>query len=567
VARDQTSLPFEVAIDRRLYEYGKRTSGEVHGVVLTKRHIVEFILDCVGYVATSDLSQKRLLEPSCGEGAFLIVAVERLLASASKFNRKAADLVDAIIAYDVDEKHVETTKRALVDLLLASGIKARDASRLVDGWIACKDFLLTSIDGKVDCVVGNPPYIRIEQVAPILQEHYRSRYASIYDRADLYVAFIERGVDVLSDGGVLAFICSDRWVLNKYGAPLRRFLHERTAVKAYIDLHAASPFDSDVVAYPSIFVLTKGGQSRNVLVGKMAEGSQAECQALQKMMASGRAVKKKGASLQVFPEWFAGEEPWIVNTREHLAALRELERKHEVLETGSTRVRIGVASGCDRVFIVNAGADIEPSRLVPLVMREDLVGGVVVNASRYIVNVFDSNGKLVDLEAFPRLKKHLMKHGEVLRARHVARKNSRAWYRTIDRVYPDVVVQPKLLIPDIAGSSEVVLEVGQYHPHHNLYYITSNEWDLEVLGALLSSQVALFFVWSYATKMRGGYLRFQAQYLRRIRVPNPKGVSVVLRRRLRDAFRKRDFAAIDRLSLTAYGITDLPAFDFVDTRS
>jgi hypothetical protein len=69
----------------------------------------------------------------------------------------------------------------------------------------------------------------------------------------------------------------------------------------------------------------------------------------------------------------------------------------------------------------------------------------------------------------------------------------------------ELVSVPKLLIPDIAGSNEVVFEQGHYHPHHNLYFVVSDVWDIEVLGGLLSSRMALFFVWSYAVKMRGGY--------------------------------------------------------------
>jgi hypothetical protein len=89
---------------------------------------------------------------------------------------------------------------------------------------------------------------------------------------------------------------------------------------------------------------------------------------------------------------------------------------------------------------------------------------------------------------------------------------------------------------------------------------------MKVLGALLSSKVALFFVWSYAVKMRGGYLRFQAQYLRRIRLPSPTDIDSALTKNLAAAFEQRDFNRMDALALQAYGITELPAFDFVDTR-
>jgi hypothetical protein len=133
-------------------------------------------------------------------------------------------------------------------------------------------------------------------------------------------------------------------------------------------------------------------------------------------------------------------------------------------------------------------------------------------------------------------------------------------------VYPKLVGTPKLLIPDIAGANEVAFDEGRFHPHHNLYFVTSDHRDLEVLGGLLSSRVALFFVWSYAVKMRGGYLRFQAQYLRRIRLPAPESLPTPLCAKIKKAFRTRDFAALDNLSLQAYGLTKLPAFDFVDTR-
>ena len=56
-------------------------------------------------------------------------------------------------------------------------------------------------------------------------------------------------------------------------------------------------------------------------------------------------------------------------------------------------------------------------------------------------------------------------------------------------------------------------------PAPYLYFITSNEWDLYALQAVLLSGIARLFVSIYSTRMRGGYLRFQAQYLRRIRLP------------------------------------------------
>ena len=231
------------------------------------------------------------------------------------------------------------------------------------------------------------------------------------------------------------------------------------------------------------------------------------------------------------------------------------------------RVGIGVATGCDDVFIVTKDSGIEPERLVPLVMREDINHGQIRHAGRSVINAFRDEGGVVDLADYPKLARYLGDHAPAIRKRHVAQKAPANWFRTIDRVYPKLVGTPKLLIPDIAGANEVAYDKGRFHPHHNLYFVTSDQWDLEVLGGLLSSRVALFFVWSYAVKMRGGYLRFQAQYLRRIRLPAPDSLRASLCERIRKAFRKRDFVGLDDLALKAYELKNLPAFDFVDTRS
>lgn len=66
----------------------------------------------------------------------------------------------------------------------------------------------------------------------------------------------------------------------------------------------------------------------------------------------------------------------------------------------------------------------------------------------------------------------------------VAEKNPRGWYRTIDRIYPALTCREKLPIPDIKGDASIVYEEGKLYPHHNLYFITSDEWDVHALQAV-----------------------------------------------------------------------------------
>jgi hypothetical protein len=565
----QLSMNFPVTVPSGAYRYGERASGETHGVVLTKPQVVELILDLAGYTADRDLTELRLLEPACGQGAFILQAIERLLASARRWRRPIAGLGKAITAYDIDVEHVAISRRAVTEKLVAGGIEESVAGSLAKGWVHEGDFLLAAgTDGaeRFNAVVGNPPYVRIEQVAPVLQQEYRRRFSSIYDRADLYVAFIEHGLNLLGADGVLSFVCADRWTLNKYGAPLRRLISERFRVRCYIDLHHASPFESDVIAYPAIFAIGRGKTDR-VSVAALGSASPEECSAVIPLMNGSSKTVMAGVVSTQYETWFRGDEPWVLSTPEQLTLLRRLEEQYPPLESGDTRVGIGVATGNDKVYIVGSDADIEEDRLVPLVMRDDIKDGRIRDGKRFVLNTFRDGGGVIELADYPRLARYFEVHVNSVRARHVAQNNERSWFRTIDRVYPNLVGVPKLLIPDIAGSNEVVLDEGRFHPHHNLYFVTSGSWNMRVLGALLSSKVALFFVWSYAVKMRGGYLRFQAQYLRRIRLPSPASIAPRVAKNLATAFDNRDFAEIDALALDAYGLKMLPPFKFVDTRS
>ena len=548
------------------YDYGSRSSGESHGVVLTKPHVVSLILDLAGYTIDRDLTRLCLLEPSCGEGAFLVPAVQRLLTVASRAGINIADLPSPIAAFDIDPNHIASARRAVAMLLQAQEFDAESAATLAERWIQLGDFLLRPERRRFEVIVGNPPYVRIEQLSAQLQMEYRKRYRSLYDRADLYVAFIERGLQLLSSEGVLSFICADRWIVNKYGAPLREMLTESFRVSCYVDLHSASPFESEVIAYPSIFSVTPGTGGA-VHVCSLSTASREECEAVLPALAAGTS-SCPGVSVAHYDSWFCGTEPWIITSPKHLNTLRSLESRFLPIEaTGQTRVRIGVATGDDRTYIVGEDTDIEPDRLVPLVMRSDIDKGQVRDARRFVINTFRDDGGVVDLRDFPRLARYFKTHEMNVRQRHVSQRNPLSWFRTIDRVYPQLVGTPKLLVPDIAGANEVIFERGRFHPHHNLYFITSEEWDMEVLGGLLSSRVALFFVWSYAVKMRGGYLRFQAQYLRRIRLPAAADIPADLAAAIRSAFRERAFGRLDELALDAYSLEELPEFDFVDTRA
>ena len=172
-----------------------------------------------------------------------------------------------------------------------------------------------------------------------------------------------------------------------------------------------------------------------------------------------------------------------------------------------------------------------------------------------VVNPFDDEGGVVDLKRYPKLAAYFKKHKDVICKRNVAKRSRERWYRTIDRITPKLTHTPKLLIPDIKGEANIVYEEGKYYPHHNLYYIISETWDLKALQAVLLSDITRHFITIYSTKMRGGYLRFQAQYLRRIHIPRWQDVPDHLRIKLREAAELRDISACNAATFELYKLT------------
>jgi hypothetical protein len=536
---------------------------EARGAVFTRPEVVDFILDLVRYTEDQPLHRRRLLEPSFGGGDFLLAAAGRLVAAYRRHGGTdpAHDLKHAVRAVELHAATFAATELQLKAQLRAGGLTADEAQDLAQAWLVQGDFLLEPMEGRFDVVVGNPPYVRQELIPDVLMAEYRRRYATIYDRADIYIPFIERSLGLLTKGGVLSFICADRWMKNRYGGPLRQLIAERYHLRAFVDMVDTPAFLADVIAYPGIFVIA----NERGTTTQIAHPPQISAAALGQLA---EALTSDDASPLVrrSPVVARGAEPWIIDGGSNIGLVRDLEARLPTLEEAGCKVGIGVATGADRAFIGPlTDLDVEDDRKVPLVMTRDIQSGEIAWRGQGVINPFAEGGGLVRLDDHPRLKRYLEARKDEIAGRHVAQKAPANWYRTIDRIYPALVARPKLLIPDIKGEAHIVYDEGRYYPHHNLYFITSDTWDLRALQAVLLSGIARLFIAAYSTKMRGGYLRFQAQYLRRIRVPHWKDVSPRLRQTLIEACARRDHPACDAAVAELYGLSDLDV-DALNTR-
>ena len=549
--------PRSSALDRAIEKLASADLESERGAVFTRREIVDFILDLSGYTEDIPLAQYRIMEPSFGDGDFLFPIIDRLFTSRKRFSDSTTTcLVDSIRAVELHRSTFASTKQRVVDHLKSFDVNSKEATKLADSWLVQGDFLLEPFKSEFDFVVGNPPYIRQESIPNALLSEYRRRYTTLYDRADLYVPFIERCLRLLKPKGVFGFICSDRWTKNKYGGPLRGLVAESYNLKIHIDMKEMDAFHEEVSAYPAITVISREKQNQTRIAYK-PNIEKVELSSLAKKMKAKTLPSSAGFHVQEVADICNGESPWLFESTDQIQLIRRLEVDFPSLENAGCRVGIGVATGADKVFIGDYDSlDIEPDRKLPLATTRDVESGELHWQGLGVINPFEENGRLVDLVRYPRLAHYFQSNQAVLRNRHCAKKSPGNWYRTIDRIWPSLVSTPKLLIPDIKNEPHIVFDRGELYPHHNLYFVTSTHWDLRALQAVLLSGITKLFVSTYTTKIRGGYFRFQAQYLRRIHIPLWESVPEKSRKRLCKAAESRDVSACNREVFSLYRLSN-----------
>ena len=497
--------------------YGLRSSGVQHGDVFTSPVVVAHMLDMLHYTSDRDLSDVSILEPSCGDGEFLMEIVVRLRESSEKFGFDFSSAFHKnVFAYDIDTAKISRCKERLTDMGISFDINEN---------VIAADFLLSDIP-MVDCVVGNPPYVRYEQIPESQLNVYKDMFKTFHYRADLYILFFEKTLKALNQNGKHCFICSNRWLKNEYGKKLRAMISSSFQLESIVSLEKATDaFQEDVLAYPAITMIINSQKGELVSyseIQSVAELGKADCKMLKSPVSYDWS--------NIFSR---------VGNKSGLMTIEEMGFK----------VGIGVATGADSIYISDKFQGmIEEELLIPALNAKDLTGDKVNWSGKYLLNPYRISGRLIDLDEYPKASAYLNGHKERLAARHVAKKSPDKWYKTIDRIMPGLKSMPKILLPDISGNRYVFVDDGNYYPLHNLYYVTGGDLEqLQVLAALLMTDYVRNQLYAITNCMNGGYPRWQSQYIKKLLVPDVHSISESHRLSLLEAYKDYDLVRLNKI--------------------
>lgn len=252
-----------------------------------------------------------------------------------------------------------------------------------------------------DIIVANPPYVRhelIKESKPSLKQVYGPFYSGT---ADLYTFFYARAVQLLRDGGMLAFISSKQWLRAAYGKNLRQLMAQATRIRSIIDFGELPVFNA--ATFPMIIIAQKGtpqAQAPTFTQVKTLAPPYPDVKAL--VMASGFAL----------PPDAIRDHDWTLSNRATLDRLRTMEASGTTLgEYVKGQIYRGILTGFNEAFVIDGARraaliaeDPKSAEIIkPLAVGDDVRKWRI--RKRDVWLIFTRRG--INIDAYPAIKNHL----------------------------------------------------------------------------------------------------------------------------------------------------------------
>jgi len=483
------------------------------------------------------LTALRIVDPACGSGVFLIMAFDYLKAELGQVNTKlaelsgtgmAGDLLDPdseilthnLFGVDVNSESVEIAKLSLWIKTARRGkvLDSLDANlRVGDSLIEDSSFAYRShgfewktafpeifARGGFDVVLGNPPYVRMELIKP-MKPWLEKRYEVVSDRADLYVYFFERGVNLLKAGGRLGYISSRTFFSSGSGTPLRKFLKYSVTIENVVDFGEVQVFDG-VTTYTAILTLAnKPPQSGHAL-----EFWNVECIPEGSFQDYYEDVRKP------YPQSDLREGSWQLEDQALTALRDKILSDQKSLKDRYGSPMMGVKTGLKPAFVIDTPTKIKICQedpksinlIKPLVEGKDLHRWGASAGTNWLIYTPKNR---VNIDDYPAIRNWLSPFKYKLERRTTKQE----WFelQQAQESYAPILKSPKIMWSDIASEARCHLDDSGNFCENTGYFL--NSASIGLVG-YLNSSVAWFIIKALTAKARGGYGRFQTQYVEQL---------------------------------------------------
>lgn len=410
-----------------------------------------------------------------------------------------------------------------------------------------------------DVVIGNPPYIRQEQLGE-LKPFLKTQFEVYAGTADLYAYFIEKGMNLLTENGRFHYIVANKWMRANYGQALRTWLQQRqiTSIVDFGDL----PVFEEATTYPCLLEIKK---EKNPSVFTAME--------VESLPVENFEVLKEETGFAVDARKLSGEG-WSLVPLEVQNLLEKLKSTGTPLgEYVDGKIYRGVLTGYNKAFVINEetkekliAEDKSSAELIkPFLAGRDIKRYQVPKTDNYLILV--KNGQTNEMrgeqepwewfsEEYPAVAEYLSQFEKQAKKRY---DQGQYWWELRACDYYEKFEKPKIVIPAISNHANYSFDRDGKYSNDKTSIISKD--DLNLLG-VLNSKVADFIIALTSSTKRGGYFEYKPMYVSEIPIVETdileQFVDQILtaKKENPDADTGKLEAEIDQLVYELYGLTD-----------
>jgi hypothetical protein len=355
-----------------------------------------------------------------------------------------------------------------------------------------------------NCVVGNPPYVRMElfkELKPFLRNGYRCHS----DRADIFIYFHEKAIALLRAGGNYASICTSNWTKTTAGKNLRQLLTSVASITSIVDLSDANVF-TDASTYPWIMVAKKAKHSaRSSVFASSANGT----------LDSSHDLEKNSFTLRTGG---LNSGPWLFARSTTSKLLDKLLTSGPFLKEVAGSPLYGIKTGLNRAFVIDLGTKdsfVKSDPKCAAILKPFLEGKDVrqwKTEPRNLWLIYATKG--TEIEGYRSVHKHLLQFKDLLQERAA----NQEWYelQQAQLNYSKTFGLPKIVFPRFANWPCFALDAKGFFINNAISAIPSAD---PVLLFQLMSPVSWFIMRALGAPMANGYRQLHGHVIERIPVP------------------------------------------------
>jgi len=503
------------------------------------------------------LARVTLIDPACGSGAFLLEAQRQLRAAWRALDEERASLTGAsrppdsappLLVYGVDiQPEAVELSRFLLWLDAARPELPLDAfdKRVLAGnalFDSAFDFQASFPEvfaqQGFDCVVGNPPYVKLQNLRqqddafaswllaarlPDGRPRYRTTQTGNFD---IYLPFIERGLELLGPDGQLGFVAPSTWLKSGNGAGLRRLLLETQQLWRWVDFGDAQLFDAAATYTAAQFFRKKPSHIVECVLSPASPVDGIDW----------TVIDAHVPYAQLDPE-----RPWVFASSAERFLLQRLHQSCQPLEHVARAIVVGIQTSADHVYhlskqypgtyLTQAGhlVELEDEILRPLLSGDEAKRYAIQPSPRCLLFPYDDGAEPVRLidrarlaRDFPQTWSYLRACEPELRARENGAFDDASWYRFGRNQNIDKQRLPKLGVAQTVPHLRVFFDAEAAYCFNNVRVngiLTETLDDGWFLLGVLNGKVADFVFRRIAKPKRGGYFEANKQFIAPLPIP------------------------------------------------